>query len=105
MASDEGLKWFVMEKIGGEICIQSTFQGGLDPKDAATVAYLGEVGCTLKMVMDRCGYSFLVHLSTSVFPKCSFPPDFQNELVRKIQGGDPKDTKNFLKSVLMKLTR
>lgn len=103
--SDQGLKWFVMDKIGGEVCILGVFQGGIDPGDAASVAFLGEVGCTLRLVFGKCGYDFLVHLTTSVFPKVNFPADLQNELVARIQLADPKELKNFLKSILSKIRR
>ncbi|GMH39364.1 hypothetical protein BSKO_07262 [Bryopsis sp. KO-2023] len=105
ISTDQGLLWFVMERIGGDVCIQGILRGGLDPKDAATVAFLTEVGGMLKLIRDKCGYEFLVHLNGTVFPKMGLPPEFQTELVNRIQVADPKETKNFMKAALMRLSR
>ncbi|CAD7697822.1 unnamed protein product [Ostreobium quekettii] len=102
--ADQGFKQFILDRVGGDACIRGVLQGGLDPKDAATVSFLEEVAACLRAVHEKCGYEFLARLSL-ILPSMGMPHDIQQQFISQIQQTDTKQLKNYLKSTLQKLTQ
>lgn len=52
-----GFKRFAMEQLGGEACVLGLLRTsqGLDARDAATAAFIGEVAAALKLLYGGCG--------------------------------------------------
>lgn len=95
-----GFKRYAMEHLGGEACLLGIVQGGLDARDAGTLALLGEVANALKLVHEKCGDEFLAHLCGTVLPQISAPPGLQQQLIYHIRASGAKELKDFLKNLM-----
>lgn len=98
-----GFKRYAMEQLGGEACVLGLLRGssGLDARDAATAALLGEVASALKLLHEKCGDEFLAHLCGRVLPALGAPPDVQQQLVYHLRESDPKALKECLRAMLV----
>lgn len=75
--------------------------GLLDARDAATVALLGEVAATLKLLHERCENDFSAHLCGRVLPESGLPGDVQQQLAHHVRESDAKQVKEFLRELLL----
>jgi len=101
-----GFKRFAMERLGGDACISGllrTTPGGssLDARDAATVALIGEISLALKLLYEKCGEEFAVHLGGQVLPPLGVPVELQQQLLYHVREGDAKQLKECLRGILM----
>ncbi|GBF91404.1 exportin [Raphidocelis subcapitata] len=98
-----GFKRFAMEQLGGEACVLGLLRAsqGLDARDAATAAFVGEVAAALKLLYEKCGDEFAAHLCGRVLPSLDLPAEVQQELVRHVRESDSRQLRDCLRSVLL----
>lgn len=78
--------------------------GPLDVRDAATVTLLGEVAAALKLLHERCGNDFSVHLCSRSLPESGLTADVQQQLAFHVRDSDVKHLKDFLRELLLSAT-
>jgi hypothetical protein len=113
-----GFKSFAVQQLGGQTllglfgsgaagqgsngtCPASRQLGPLDARDAATVALLAEVATALKLLQEKCGDAFSVHLCGQVLPESRLPGELQQQLAYHVRESDAKQLKEFLREVLL----
>ncbi len=99
-----GFQRFAMEHLGGEACVAGVLRtgSGLDVREPATLALLGEVAMALKLVYAKCGDEFPTHLCATVLPAVGCPQDVQQQLVYHLRESEAKDLKEFLRLILQR---
>lgn len=98
-----GFRRFAMEHLGEQACIVGVLRGGLDIRDAGTMALLGEVSSALKLVYRQCGEEFPTHLVSSVLPALGVPPAVQQQLVHALRTATVKELRECLKEAVVLL--
>lgn len=90
-------------QLGGEACVLGLLRSssGMDARDAATVALLGEVASALKLLHEKCGDEFAAHLGSVVLPSLGCAPALQQQLLYHVQQSDAKALKDCLRDVLL----
>ncbi|KIY98490.1 hypothetical protein MNEG_9470 [Monoraphidium neglectum] len=90
-------------QLGGEACVLGLLRAsqGLDARDAATAAFVGEVAAALKLLYEKCGDEFAAHLCGRVLPSLGLPQEVQQQLVHHVRESDPKQLKDCLRNVLL----
>lgn len=118
-----GFKTYAVQQLGGQACVlgllgnlpvttgmtngpgpsspQAAAPRMLDARDAVTVTFLGEVGCALKLLHERCGDELSIHLCNQVLPGSGLPPELQQQLVRHVRDSDAREVKEFLRQLLL----
>ncbi|KAL0051899.1 hypothetical protein WJX82_004175 [Trebouxia sp. C0006] len=92
-----GARQFAVQQIGGHVCLQGVFQGGVDVRDAASSTFLTEVAATLKDLQALCGNDFSAYLQSTAMPATELPNSTQEELVFHILQSEAKDLKAFIR--------
>ncbi|GFH22226.1 tRNA exportin, partial [Haematococcus lacustris] len=97
-----GFKRYAMEHLGGEACVLGLLRGQppLDPRDAATLALLQDLAGALKLVNDKCGDDFAMHLLNVVAPAAGLPTALAQQLVYAVRSLEVKDIRDCLRSIL-----
>ncbi|KAJ9528951.1 hypothetical protein QJQ45_000515 [Haematococcus lacustris] len=97
-----GFKRYAMEHLGGEACVLGLLRGQppLDPRDAATLALLQDLAGALKLVNDKCGDDFAMHLLNVVAPAAGLPTALVQQLVYAVRSLEVKDIRDCLRSIL-----
>jgi hypothetical protein len=113
-----GFKSFAVQQLGGQAllglfgcgaaaqgsngtCPSSRQLGPLDARDAATVALLSEMASALKLLQEKCGDAFSVHLCGQVLPESRLPGELQQQLAYHVRESDAKQLKEFLRELLL----
>ncbi|WIA12173.1 hypothetical protein OEZ85_012245 [Tetradesmus obliquus] len=114
-----GFKSFAVQQLGGQAllglfgsssaaaassngsCPASQQLGPLDARDAATVALLGEMASALKLLQEKCGDAFSVHLCGQVLPESRLPGELQQQLAYHVRESEAKQLKEFLRELLL----
>lgn len=86
-----------------QACIVGVLRGGLDVRDAGTMALLGEVSSALKLVYRQCGEAFPAHLAGAVLPSLGVPPQLAAQLVSALQTATVKELRECLKEAVVLL--
>ncbi|KAL2651855.1 hypothetical protein R1flu_019983 [Riccia fluitans] len=98
-----GFRRFVVERFASECCIYSVLQTSFDLRDANTFSLLGEIVTAQKMLYEKCGEEFWVHLATKLLPAVHCPPNMAEQYCLHIQKSDSKDLKAFYKPFIENL--
>ncbi|KAG6542252.1 hypothetical protein Mapa_016380 [Marchantia paleacea] len=98
-----GFRRFVIERFASECCIYSVLQTSFDLRDANTFSLFGEIVTAQKMLYEKCGEEFWMHLATKLLPAVHCPPNLAEQYCLHIQTSGPKDLKAFYKPFIEKL--
>ncbi|MEW5306130.1 MAG: hypothetical protein WDW36_008620 [Sanguina aurantia] len=109
-----GFRRFAMEHLGEQVrgapCASPSLRaswgccgGGLDVRDAGTMALLGEASSALKLVYRQCGEAFPAHLAAAVLPSLGVPPQVAAQLVAALQTASVKELRECLREAVVLL--
>ncbi|KAL3700068.1 hypothetical protein R1sor_018090 [Riccia sorocarpa] len=98
-----GFRRFVVERFASECCMYSVLQTSFDLRDANTFSLFGEIVTAQKMLYEKCGEEFWMHLATKLLPAVHCPPNMAEQYCLHIQKSDSKDLKAFYKPFIENL--
>ncbi|CAK9198433.1 unnamed protein product [Sphagnum troendelagicum] len=98
-----GFRQFVMERFAADCCVYMVLDSSFNLRDANTFSLFCEIVAANKLIYEKCGNDFLIHLATQVLPAVHCPPNLAEQYCLHIQRSDVKELKVFYKTFIEKL--
>eukprot|EP01018_Ginkgo_biloba_P004887 Gb_29796 [translate_table: standard] len=98
-----GFRNFIIENFAARCCVDSVLENTFEFRDANTFALFGEIVVAQKVMYEKCGDDFLVHLATKIFPAAQCPQNLAEQYCLELQHNDVKDLKSLFKSLVERL--
>ncbi|XP_057842753.2 exportin-T isoform X2 [Cryptomeria japonica] len=87
-----GFRNFIIQNFAATCCFSSVLDNAFDFRDAHT-----------KVIYEKCGNDFLVHLAMNIFPSTQCPRDLAEQYCMELQRSDVKALKDIYKSLVERL--
>ncbi|XP_065866859.1 exportin-T isoform X2 [Euphorbia lathyris] len=98
-----GFQSFVIEAFGTNCCLYSVLDKSFEFQDANTLVLFGEIVQAQKVMYEKFGDAFLMHLLSKGLPSAHCPQDLAQQYCQKLQGSDFKGLKSFYQSLIENL--
>ncbi|GAV81717.1 Xpo1 domain-containing protein [Cephalotus follicularis] len=98
-----GFQSFIIETFATNCCLYSVLDKSFEFGDANTLILFGEIVVAQKVMYEKFGNDFLVHLVSKGFPSAHCPQDLAEQYCEKLQGCDIKALKQFYQSLIQNL--
>ncbi|KAJ0076226.1 hypothetical protein Patl1_33700 [Pistacia atlantica] len=98
-----GFRSFIIEVFSRDCCLYSVLDKSFEFGDANTLVLFGEIVTAQKVMYEKFGNDFLIHLVSKDFPSACCPRDLAEQYCQKLQGSDIKALKSSYQSLIEKL--
>ncbi|KAJ0007010.1 hypothetical protein Pint_29154 [Pistacia integerrima] len=98
-----GFQSFIIEVFARDCCLYSVLDKSFEFGDANTLVLFGEIVTAQKVIYEKFGNDFLIHLVSKDFPSACCPHDLAEQYCQKLQGSDFKALKSSYQSLIEKL--
>ncbi|CAA0331378.1 unnamed protein product [Arabidopsis thaliana] len=98
-----GFQNFVIEAFATNCCLYSVLDKSFNFSDANTHALFGEIITAQKVMYEKFGNTFLMHLMSKSFPSAHIPQDLAEQYCQKLQGNDIRSLKSYYQSLIENL--
>ncbi|XP_044496350.1 exportin-T-like [Mangifera indica] len=98
-----GFHNFIIEVFARKCCLYSVLDKSFEFGDANTLVLFGEIVTAQKVLYEKFGDDFLIHLVSKDFPSVHCPHDLAKQYCQKLQGSDMKALKSSYQSLIEKL--
>lgn len=98
-----GFRSFIIENFAANCCFYSVLENTFELRDAHTYALFGEIVVAQKVIYEKCGDDFLLHLARNIFPAIQCPKDLAEKYCLELKLCDVKDLKSIYKSLVERL--
>ncbi|WCJ39412.1 Exportin-T [Euphorbia peplus] len=98
-----GFQSFVIEAFGTNCCLYSVLDKSFEFQDANTLVLFGEIVQAQKIMYEKFGDAFLMHLLSKGLPSAHCPQELAQQYCQKLQGNDFKGLKSFYQSLIESL--
>ncbi|KAM6601711.1 hypothetical protein CsatA_021320 [Cannabis sativa] len=98
-----GFQSFIIENFATHCCLYSVLEKSFEFRDANTIALFGEIVLAQKVMYEKFGDDFLVHVVSKGLPPAHCPQDMAEQYCQKLQGCDIKALKSFYQSFIENL--
>ncbi|EOA33575.1 hypothetical protein CARUB_v10019717mg [Capsella rubella] len=98
-----GFQNFMIDTFATNCCLHSVLDKSFDFSDATTHALFGEIITVQKVMYEKFGNAFLMHLMSKTFPLVHMPQDLAEQYCQKLQGNDIRGFKSYYQSLIENL--
>ncbi|XP_044486758.1 exportin-T-like [Mangifera indica] len=98
-----GFQSFIIEGFARDCCLYSVLDKSFQFGDANTLVLFGEIVTAQKVIYEKFGNDFLIHLVSKDFPSAHCPHNLAVQYCQKLQGSDIKALKSSYQSLIEKL--
>lgn len=98
-----GFQDFMIKNFATNCCLFSVLNTSFDFNDANTQGLLNEIITVQKVMYERFGNAFLMHLMSGAFPSANCPQDMAEQYCQKLQGNDIGGLKSYYQSLIKNL--
>ncbi|KAH9298639.1 hypothetical protein KI387_030321, partial [Taxus chinensis] len=98
-----GFRNFIIQNFAAACCFYSVIDTTFDFRDAHTITLFGDIVCAQKVIYEKCGDDFLLHLAMNIFPATQCPQDLAEQYCLELQRSDVKVLKDIYKSLVERL--
>ncbi|XP_022721605.1 exportin-T-like isoform X9 [Durio zibethinus] len=95
-----GFQSFMIETFATNCCLHSVLDKSFEFGDANTLVLFGEIVLAQKVMYEKFGDDFLVHLVSKGFPSAHCPRNLAEQYCQKLKGSDIKALRSFYQKLI-----